>query len=305
VTLKLTRSLMLVAIAFVLTQSTNAVGQQIPDQQFPDNTQNQNQNQFNQGTNTQAGGDLDGDVDLSEGNVNIEVSENTRNQGFVGATTQDISNQETGFIGAASEMSGPPLVDGQNFGGGVNQFTPTIPAANNNAAGGGGQQGFGGTGNGVTIQRRSLRARLRPSFYAPPVPGRVVSNRFQSHFSRQPGSQLTGQGYSVRVENRTAFINGTVNTRADSERLERQLRLEPGVYKIVNELSISDNANNRNPNRGTAPVATQPQFIQSAPIVESQIISAPQPVLVGQPIIGQPVISQPVPSNFQAPIIIQ
>ena len=164
--------------------------------------------------------------------VSIETSENTRNQGFVGATAPGISAEpQDGFVGAVSEQSGPPLAAG-SFGGGVNDVAP--PSFSGAADGGGEAPGF-------TVNRRSpgVRARLRPSFYAPAVPGTAVPTRFQSHFNRQPGSQRTGNQYSVTVNNRTAYIRGWVNSAADSQRLERQLRLEPGIYQIVNELSFS------------------------------------------------------------------
>lgn len=169
----------------------------------------------------------DGAVDPATDQVDIEISENERNQGFVGATSANIAGTEEGFVGAVSEQSGPPLDDNASFGGGVNDVAPTIPG------------GANGENNSFTVTRRSIRARLRPNFYAPVNSGEDVSNRFQNHFSRQPGSQLSGSSYNITVNNRTAYIRGSVNTPADSERLERQLRLEPGVYRIVNELSIS------------------------------------------------------------------
>ena len=163
--------------------------------------------------------------------VSIETSENTRNQGFVGPTAPGISAEpQDGFVGAVSEQSGPPLAAG-SFGGGVNNVTPPTF--------GGAATTDGGEDRGFTVVRRSVRARLRPSFYAPRVPDAAVTSRFQNRFSRQPGSQSTGGQYSVSVNNRTATIRGWVNSAADSQRLERQLRLEPGVYRIVNELSFA------------------------------------------------------------------
>ena len=175
------------------------------------------------------GGDGGGGVAGFGDQVDISTSENTRNQGFVGPTAPGITTEsDNGFIGAVSEESGPPLVDGASFGGGVNDIVPpTFDAAD-------------GETDGFTVVRRSVRARLRTSFSAPVVPNRVVSSRFQNHFSRQPGSQFPGARYSVTVTNRTAYIRGSVASAADSQRLERQLRLEPGVYRIVNELSVAN-----------------------------------------------------------------
>jgi len=122
----------------------------------------------------------DGAVDAGTDQVDIEISENERNQGFVGATSANIVGAEEGFVGAVSEQSGPPLTDDASFGGGVNDVAPTVPGD------------ASGENNSFTVTRRSIRARLRPNFYAPVTSGEVVSSRFQNHFSRQPGSQLSG-----------------------------------------------------------------------------------------------------------------
>ena len=174
------------------------------------------------------GAGADGGGGDDTGNVGIETSENTRNQGFVGATAPGIAEEsENGFVGAVSENSGPDIVAGQSFGGGPNDFTPNS------------FDGADGESESFSVIRKSIRARLVPSFYSPPTPSGVVSSRFQNHFSRQPGSQFSGAQYSVTVTDRTAYIRGSVSSEADSERLERQLRLEPGVYRIVNELSVN------------------------------------------------------------------
>lgn len=238
-----------------------------------------------------------GDPDITQRQVDIEIAEDTRNQGFVGATTSAVTaagNDANGefstghrYVGAVSEQSGSPLSGDASFGGGLNTRSPIIGSAN--ATGGGG--GFGGA-NGVvtTITRRSVRARLRPSFYAPRPSDQTVSNRFQSRFVRQPGSNLVGNGYSVNVQNRTAFVTGTVNSQMDSERIVRQLRLEPGVYKVVNQLSISGQQpvsapSNQGFGSGFSQPTVQPQAFP--PVVQPQIIqqqSFQQPVAVEQPV---------------------
>jgi hypothetical protein len=175
-----------------------------------------------------------GDLDNA---VQIESSDDVRNQGFVGATAPGI--QGLGFVGAASENSGPPLASGATFGGGVNNsVNSSFSAGGTNAGRGGGAGGFTSADNGIRVTRRSLRAKLRPSFSSPRPAPEQVSNRFTDHFFRQPDSQNFQGQYSIRIENRTAYINGSVDSRADSDRLVRQLRLEPGVYAIVNQLKI-------------------------------------------------------------------
>ena len=209
---------------------------QAPAPQVPAN--NNNQGLAMDGGITGQMGAVDAlDIDLSDDTVMIESAENTRNQGFVGSTTASIQNADTGgFVGAATDQSGPPLVDGASFGGGVNssQTINSLQPAQVNL-----NQQFTTPDNQVIVMRRSIRARLRPSFYAPRPSAQQVSTRFNSRFVRQPGSQIVGSGYTVRVENRTATLTGMVNSRTDSERLVRQLRLEPGVYRIVNQLQVN------------------------------------------------------------------
>jgi hypothetical protein len=212
----------------------NGGGQQIPNQQIPD--------AGGEETTSATGGDgLIGEPN----NVEISVSDDIRNQGFVGPTstsivqgrdTEDPSafRRNAGFIGAASDTSGPPIADGGSFGGeGIN-------TGSGFAGGGGGRgaAGFGGAQNGFSVVRQSTRARLAPSFYAPRPQPQFVSSRFNNRLVRQPGSQNLGGNYQVRIENRTAYITGVAD-RYESQRIERQLRLEPGVYSIVNQLQVS------------------------------------------------------------------
>ncbi|MFK7766495.1 MAG: BON domain-containing protein [Mariniblastus sp.] len=211
----------------------NQGGGQVPTQPTQDQFQQPTQQADTSGDTSITGGD--GVANPAENQVDISVSDNTRNQGFVGSTSASILNPEVGFVGAASNTSGPPLVEDATFGGGVNdgfdaaQFQPTQPTQN---------QGFNAPQNRVEVIRRSIRAKLRPSFYAPRPNGQQVSTRFNNRFVRQPGSQIVGNGYSVVVENRKAVLTGVVNTAADSDRLVRQLRLEPGVYQIENRLRV-------------------------------------------------------------------
>ncbi len=193
----------------------------------------------NQGTtsNVTTGGEA---PDISIGDqVTIDLSENTRNQGFVGALAPNIVDR--GFVGAASDLTGPALAEGASFGGGVNGTGGAGGGRATAAAGGrGGQQaGFGAALNsGVTVTRRSLRSRVRPVFTAPALPAAEVSSRFSNTFYRLPKAlDFSGQ-FNVSVENRTAIITGSVATEADADSLVRQLRLQPGIYQIDNQLKI-------------------------------------------------------------------
>ena len=167
--------------------------------------------------------------------------EDNRNQGFVGATADRVT-QNT-FVGAASQTFGSLAADG-TFGGGVNDTTTIrVPGGGGGGAAvgaGGGQGGAGGfTGtSGGSVIRSSIRTRLRPAFAAPVVPPQATEFAFNDNLARQPAAQSLVGRYQVFIENKTATIMGLVNSQADADQLIRQLRLQPGVYNIVNELQI-------------------------------------------------------------------
>ena len=133
---------------------------------------------FDQNTSTGSGGSSvtgagEGVGELGSA-VEFEEFDDTRNQGFVGATADRI--QESGFIGR-SVLLGSPLAEGASFGGGVNNVDSNQVNIGGTAAGGRG--GFGATGNGVQVIRRSMRSRVRPSFDAPKLSQAQVSGRFE------------------------------------------------------------------------------------------------------------------------------
>jgi len=81
--------------------------------------------------------------------------------------------------------------------------------------------------------------RLRPSFTAPRIAPQVIEGNFYNNIARQPSAQSLVGRYQVFVENKSATVVGTVNTRAEADRLIRQLRLQPGIYEIDNQLQVS------------------------------------------------------------------
>ena len=156
--------------------------------------------------------------------------EDRRNQGFVGPTAPGI--EELGFVGPANPNN--------TLGGlGEDRFV-----------GGGTNAGLGGRAattpnaqlqeNGFTVVRQGIRARLRPSFSSPQMPSAVVESRFQSRMSRQPVVRNLGTGMSVRMNGRTAVLSGVVGSEAERQIMKRQLRLEPGVYRIEDNTTISN-----------------------------------------------------------------
>ncbi len=169
-----------------------------------------------------------------------EETTDLRNQGFVGPTGTRI--QENGFIGQPGELSGPPLSDGASFGGGTNDV-----GSGGGTGGGGGRRnnqnqntGFGGTGQvkGFQVFRSSVRANLRPQFSSPRASGSRVADRFQNRIRRIPNMGNDGAGVQISIANQTATIQGFVGSAEERSRIERQLRLEPGVYRVNNQSQI-------------------------------------------------------------------
>jgi hypothetical protein len=193
------------------------------------------------GASASAGGDAVDFTDSAQLDLGGSTDDN-RNQGFVGATAPAVA--ERNFVGSASQTFGAlgttPNGETATFGGGVNDSSNlSIPSS---SAGGGGQGGFGGANNtgtsGVSVIRQNLRAHLRPAFSSPTVNPLYTAQQFTSNLSRQPGTENLQGRYQVYIQNKTATLIGSVQTQADADRIVRQLRLQPGVYHIENQLSV-------------------------------------------------------------------
>ncbi len=164
----------------------------------------------------------DGQLDTIEpSEITLQIPDN-RNQGFVGNTGQTQANQ--GFTGTAGINSGIALADEPrgteggtvNDGLGVRTVTPPQPP-----------QRFG-----FSVPRQSIRARLVPSFATAPTPAFASTIRFDSRIRRQPVVRQLGRNITVSIGNGTATLRGVASSDAERQILIRQLRLEPGVYRI-------------------------------------------------------------------------
>ena len=168
------------------------------------------------------------------GNAFGEETVDERNQGFVGPTSTFI--QDNGFVGPPGPSS--PQGEG-SFGGGTNNV-----GGGGGGGGGGNNQnnntGFGGTGEikGFQVFRSGVRANLRPRFTSPQVSGFQTADRFQNRIRRIPNMANDGGGVQISISNQTATIQGFVGSFEERSRIERQLRLEPGVYRINNQAQV-------------------------------------------------------------------
>ena len=93
---------------------------------------------------------------------------------------------------------------------------------------------------GFTVERKGIRARRIMNFVSPVISDVAVANRFQTRFRRQPTSASISQTFRVQIKDRTATVDGTVRSQEEASRIIAQLRLEPGVYKINNQLTVQD-----------------------------------------------------------------
>jgi hypothetical protein len=240
-----------------------STGQAIPQQPQSGQQLGQGQGQTGQGQQNQTGGQQTAQTNTGGGAVEIDPSqavgfieiENTRNQGFVGVAATRVT--EPGFVGWPSDTSGPPLAEGATFGGGVNNgqggsFSSTSRSGGFGAGGlGGGRGGIGrlggnlgggqfGTGsqNFFQVQRSGLRGAITPSFETAQVTNEQLVNNFNVSFSRLPQSQSFEGQYQVSVKDKRATVTGWVETQADANRLIAQLRFQPGIYSVDNQLEV-------------------------------------------------------------------
>lgn len=119
------------------------------------------------------------------------------------------------------------------------------------AAGGGGGAGFGGGRGqgapatsdaleGFEVPRAGIRSRLVPRIEVRfPVSAATVGNRFQQRLTRIPAINSAAAGVNVSVQNRVATLSGTVATSEIRDRIERMARLEPGISRIVNQITVT------------------------------------------------------------------
>jgi osmotically-inducible protein OsmY len=96
--------------------------------------------------------------------------------------------------------------------------------------------GLGAGGNAGV--RRNVRNRLVNQVQVNRVPAAEVAQRFSTRLDRIPTVSGVGSNVQVELQNGTAVLTGRVPSAEASGKVERQLRLEPGVYRIDNRLEI-------------------------------------------------------------------
>jgi hypothetical protein len=121
--------------------------------------------------------------------------------------------------------------------------------------GGGGGGGFGGGlgglgglfgglggafgGQGATNQRPIIRVRLRSAIEVAPRPAEQVQQSVIDTLNILP-SRNGLEKVGVQVEGRTAILFGTVRTEKDRRMSELMMRLEPGIDRVDNRVTVEN-----------------------------------------------------------------
>ena len=148
-----------------------------------------------------------------------------RGNGFVGGDSTDtfnLRNSPTGGTGASSSTRGMSGMSGMSGRGGT--------------GGRGGQAGRGNT-SGANSGRNALRIPFRIGFQMPAIPAPILKASVQRRITKLPGLK-TGNKVVVVIEKETAVLQGTVIDSDQSDLLAGLMLLEPGVYKVRNELVV-------------------------------------------------------------------
>ncbi len=178
-------------------------------------------------------GQIGGDAGTSGTDSGQDIGGLDADEAFSTVQREDLGATEgTGRGFSAASVAPPPGAEGAVTPGGI----------------GGGLGGFGGVGGfgrlfdnatagsseaAKPIIRTRLRSAIQVQSRAPAQVGRTATGRFQSLAGRP---QL--RGVNVRMQGRTAVIQGRVSNESDRRMSELLMRLEPGVSGVNNQVVI-------------------------------------------------------------------
>ncbi len=191
------------------------------------------------------GGDaaeMEGRLDLGGGSDRF-MRENRQPGAFVGTTAADAQN----FLGA--------IQAGANAGRGFGMGGPR--------AGQGGRRGDPNRGQGSGRRGRraaDLRISLHAAFDYPKASAGQVGLMMTRRLDKSLGV-LGGSELDVEIRDGTAILRGVIATDHDRRVAERIVRLEPGVWRVKNELTVPETVPKPSPAQQPAqqPAAIEPQ----------------------------------------------
>ena len=154
-------------------------------------------------------------------------------------TSEAAIDRGTGFVGGDSSdtfnLRNAPT-SGASTGASARGMTGMSGMSGRGGAGGrGGQTGL--NNNNRTTGRTALRIPFRIGFEMASIPTPVLKASVQRRITKLPGIKGDNKVVVV-IEKETAVLQGTVISRNQSDLLAGLMLLEPGVYKVRNELVI-------------------------------------------------------------------
>jgi hypothetical protein len=194
---------------------------------------NTTQNQFTGGDG--ASGTGGSDFQNSEFmDTEIMVVPNERQLGFVGATVNGsvAMEREFQFVGPRLESSS---AGGGATGGGLGTVGGGLAGSLSGGLGGLGGLGTASTlpTSGFEVVRPSpIRAQIVPRFIPRPVASSFVASRVNQRINSLPATRQFASSMNVAIQGRTAIITGTARNQEQVNRIQRQLRLEPGISRV-------------------------------------------------------------------------
>jgi len=191
----------------------------------------------------------------AQGGAQADGAQTGAGQGLAGGLNPDQAFE--GGIersGAVGESNAPAV--------GASATSTAAGAGGGGAGGGGFGGGFGGGGLGAAFgnlfnnnaasgnsSTPPIRTRLRNAVALPPGMAPSPTTRqfnAQSRFQNASSLQPNGFGYAmpynavnVQIRDRTAILQGTVANEGDRRMSEMLMRLEPGVSRVQNRISVN------------------------------------------------------------------
>jgi hypothetical protein len=155
-----------------------------------------------------------------------------RGTGFVGGDSSDTFNLRNAPTSGASTGASARGTSGMSAMGG-----------RGGTGGRGGRGGQTGLNNNNTRNtgRTALRIPFRLGFEMPRVPAPVLTASVQRRITKLPGLEA-GNKVVVVIEKDTAVLQGTVTNSDQGDLIAGLMLLEPGVYKVRNELVVKATA---------------------------------------------------------------
>lgn len=112
-----------------------------------------------------------------------------------------------------------------------------------NRGGGAGQANRGNQSRSIN-NRTPVRPQFQVAFTAPTVPAQKIENSLSASVLKLPQLSYTNESITLSVnEAGVVTMAGQVNSDREKKLLEAFVRMEPGVRKVENELTIADSVN--------------------------------------------------------------